>query len=586
MDNAPVYRVLAVDDEPGILTLYRDILCLEAEDPSGLQALFPGQEIGGARPESTTGPIFDLTACATGAEALDVVRWAKAQNRPFAVALIDVRLGPGPDGVEVAETLRALDGLVEIVMVTGHSGLALTELNRRVPPPEKLLYLHKPFRPQELRQLARALGGKWSAECSLRELNENLALLVDARTAELTQANERLSRDIAERHRLEDRLIQSQKMEALGTLAGGIAHDFNNILGVMMGYAEMIRDAAAGGSGLSRRAGEIVTAGDRARDLVNQILNFSRQGPQVKKPLKLAPLIKETLKMMRSAIPASVELRIQVSDPAAHITGDPTQLHQVLLNLCANAAHAMRQEGGRLSVTLAGAAEEGPPLPPELGDPSWYLRLSVSDTGQGMAPEVQERIFDPLFTTQKPGEGTGMGLSVVHGIVKGHDGAITVHSEPGHGSTFHVFLPRTSAMEAQAAPLAAQARPRAARVLLVDDEKPLVDIGREMLEGMGLTVTGRTSSIEALEAFRFRPEAFDLLFTDQSMPNMTGVQLAREVLAIRPELPVILCTGFSEAVSAEIIKGLGLRDLVMKPLLKAQVAASLVRVLGSAGDGP
>jgi signal transduction histidine kinase/ActR/RegA family two-component response regulator len=609
-----------VDHEPGILALYRDILCLEAEGPSGLHALFADQaqgaasgiNPGGGAGESPGQPGFELTACATGAEALAAVRRARKQGTPFALALIDAGLGAGlgadlsaglghgpragkrardVDGAAVAEALRASDPAVEIVMVAGHGGPTLSELNRRIPPPEKLLYLHKPFRPQELRQLARSLGGKWRAECGLRELNENLSRLVEARTAELSAAYEHLSRDVAERRRLEERMAQGRKMEALGTLAGGIAHDFNNILGVIMGYAEMIRDGAADGSGLKRRASEIVTAGDRARDLVTQILNFSRQGPQVKTSVKPATLVRETLTLLRSAIPAGVEVRVEGDDPGLSVIGDPTQLRQVVLNLCSNAAQAMRQGGGALTVALSRAEEPGPSPPPELGGAAGYLRLSVSDTGPGMEPEVLGRIFDPFFTTKKPGEGTGLGLSVCHGIVKGHDGAIVVASEPGRGSAFHVFLPLAGdpAAPREAAALAPEvlARPRPARVLLVDDEKPLTDIGREMLEGLGMTVTARTSSVEALEAFRHRSGDFDLVLTDQAMPNMSGLELARELLAIRPDLPVVLCTGFSDSVSAEAARGLGVAEVVMKPLLKAQVAACLARALGDGGgEGP
>ena len=394
-------------------------------------------------------------------------------------------------------------------------------------------------------------------------------------------------RDITDLVQLERQLRHAQKMEAIATLAGGIAHDFNNILGVIMGYAEIVLTGAAKDPGLERRVREILAAGSRARDLVNQILNFSRQAPQERHSLKLAPLIKEALKLLRSSLPANIAMRTDLRTEDDLVLADPTQVHQILLNLCGNAAHAMRESGGGLDVVLTGASEPGgPPLPAGLGDGRFYLRLTVRDTGHGMPPDVQERIFDPFFTTKKPGEGTGMGLAVVHGIVKRHDGAVTVESEPGKGTAFHVFLPRAQALERPVEAAEPVLLPTKGRILFVDDEKPLVDIGREMLEGFGFEVVARTSSVEALEAFRHRSRDFDLVLSDQSMPNMTGVELAREILRIREDIPIVLCTGFSEGLSLERLRSMGIADCIMKPLLKRQLVECVGRLLRRGGGEP
>ncbi|MGE4292472.1 MAG: response regulator [Desulfovibrio sp.] len=556
--EANSYRLLAVDDEAGMLTLYQDILEYGENAPLALAAAAEGR----SAPHPTGGLRFELELCADGRDAVRAARESKEQGRPFAVALVDVRLRNGPDGVWTAEALRRIDPGLEIVVVTGYSDVSLEELNRRIPPPGKLLYLQKPFRPQELRQLAISLCGKWSTEQELRILNETLA--------------QRVERRISHQKALEEQLRQAQKMESLGTLAGGIAHDFNNILGVILGYSELIREGAGKDAAMRRRVDEIMRAGSRARDLINQILNFSRQGPQERRPLKLVPLIKEALKLLRSSIPSSVAIHTVFNTEEDLALADPTQFHQIVLNLCANAAQAMGEKGGELVIRLADADDSAPA---QLHDPRWFLHFSVADTGPGMDPEVMERIFEPFFTTKPPGEGTGLGLSVVHGIVKTHEGLVYVESEKGRGSTFHVYLPRARAEAATPVQPLPLLQPGKGRVLVVDDEKPLVDIASEMLKGFGFEVTARTSSVEALEAFRFRPDDFDLVVTDYAMPNLTGVELSQELLKIRPDLPVILCTGFSDTNTVERARSLGICDVIMKPILKSKLVQSVSGLL-------
>ena len=396
-------------------------------------------------------------------------------------------------------------------------------------------------------------------------------------------------RDVTERlraeesqRRIEGQLQQAQRLEALGTLAGGIAHDFNNILGIMYGYTEMALSDAPDGS-LQQGLEEVLKAGRRARDLVKQILAFSRMSKWDREPMQIGPIVKETVKLLRASVPANIEIvqKIEVSPAEDKVLADPTQIHQILMNLCTNSAHAMREKGDKLEVSLACVQFNPEDLskPPEL-EPGAYLRITVSDNGQGMDRMTTERIFEPYFTTKGPIGGTGLGLSVVHGIVKSHKGAITVHSEPGMGTTIQVFLPGCRGELKMEEQLSTTPLPVGNEtILLVDDEKSLVDVGRQMLERLGYTVVFTSSSMEALEVFRARPDGFDLVFTDQSMPKMTGLELAGELMRIRPDIPIILCTGFSEAVNAEQAKAAGIVDFIMKPVVVNEMAVAIRRAL-------
>jgi PAS domain S-box-containing protein len=388
--------------------------------------------------------------------------------------------------------------------------------------------------------------------------------------------------DISEQRKLEGQLLQAQKMEAVGTLAGGIAHDFNNILTAILGYAELASFKLPEHSEVQEDLQQCLKAGHRAKDLVQQILAFSRQGKQERKPLDIRPLIKEGLKFLRASLPATIEIREHIEGNLGVIEADPTQIHQVLMNLCTNAAHAMRDKGGILEVSL----ERFDLLPglsatfPEM-EPGPYLKLRVSDTGHGMSPEVQRRIFDPYYTTKQVGEGTGLGLAVVHGVVKSYRGGITVSSQPGKGATFEVFFPGIYPLKAPAQVAQMEPLPLGGheRILFVDDEKAIVEIAQTIIERLGYEVEVRTSSIEAREMFRANPDRFDLVITDMTMPNMTGDRLAQEILGIRPEIPVILCTGFSEYITEDRAKALGIQEFVMKPLVMRDLAKVIRRAL-------
>jgi PAS domain S-box-containing protein len=388
------------------------------------------------------------------------------------------------------------------------------------------------------------------------------------------------------RPQFEAQLRQAQRMDAIGSLAGGIAHDFNNILGVMLGYTEMALMTLKEDDSLKRRLQQVLRAGKRGKELVAQILSFSRPSPQERRPVKISAIVKEALNMLRATLPSTIELKMRLEEDQDTILADPTQMHQVIINLCANAAHAMRDKGGLLDISVepvnldAKAAAQFHGL-----SPGPHLRLTVKDSGHGMDRDTMEKIFDPFFTTKKMEEGTGMGLAVVHGIIKAHEGAITVQSKVGKGSEFQIYLPRVEAMELPGGTEAPVAENGQERLLFVDDEEWLVDMWKEILESLGYQMTVTTRPLEALDMFKKNPQDFDLVIADQTMPQMTGLELAQELLALRPELPVILVTGFSQVVTPETAKAAGVREFIMKPLSISELTNAISQALGKEPQG-
>ena len=386
--------------------------------------------------------------------------------------------------------------------------------------------------------------------------------------------------DITPRRRLEEQLRQSQKMEAIGTLAGGIAHDFNNMLAAILGFTEMAMEDTSDRPEVTKSLGHVTRAAIRARDLVKQILAFSRKAEYTRDPLSVVPIIKETVHLLRSSIPATVEIKLDVSAASDMVLASPTEIQQILMNLATNAFLAMQEKGGILEISLTDVdLEQGysmAGLDVAHGD---YLQLTVSDTGAGMSPEVAKRIFEPFFTTREVGKGTGMGLAVVYGIVNDLRGMIAVESKPGAGSVFRVFLPKVDADVQERDAKASEIIGGKERILFVDDEKLLVEWGRVTLERLGYKVTSLANGTEAINIFRANPFLFDLVITDQTMPGMSGIQLASELLAIRHDLPIILCTGHSDAVSPESAKEVGVREYLMKPLSRKELAGAVRKVL-------
>jgi PAS domain S-box-containing protein len=390
-----------------------------------------------------------------------------------------------------------------------------------------------------------------------------------------------IKRDVTRVFELEKQLQQAQKMEAIGTMAGGIAHDFNNILTAILGYGEMVNDELPEASIVKEDMQKILDGGHRAAALVKQILTFSRQTDIKPRPIQPKIIVKETLKLLEASLPSTIEIRSNLQANEA-VMADPTSIHQIIMNLCTNAGHAMRKNGGILDISLISVEldHDFARVHPEIR-PGQFLRLTVSDTGHGMSHDVKERIFDPFFTTKGEGEGTGMGLSVVHGIVRSLDGAIVVYSEPDRGSSFSVYLPIHSRHQAK------QEEPEEIipggkeHIVFVDDEEFIVDIAQQMLEMLGYRVVGKTDSREAFAYFKEHAGEIDLVITDFTMPHMTGIDLAREIRKIRPELPILLCTGYNTGFSEAELKEAGINAFILKPVVRKELAKVVRKVLDS-----
>ena len=391
-------------------------------------------------------------------------------------------------------------------------------------------------------------------------------------------------RNITDRKRLEKQLVQVQKMEAIGTLAGGIAHDFNNILSAIIGFTEICASTVEEGSQVFHNLQKVLGAGDRAKNLVKQILAFSRQSESEPKPVQVKLIAVEALTLIRATIPTTIEIQQQLESESA-VMADPTQIHQIIMNLCTNAENAMLKNGGKLKVSLLDVV-----IDPESMErygrikSGAYVKLSVSDTGQGMSQDTLDRIFDPFFTTKEKGKGTGMGLSVVHGIVESYGGKVIVDSVPEKGSTFDIYIPAIGVEESAPHQTSELLSSGTERILFVDDEELQVDLGEQMLRRLGYQVTSSMSSVNALDLFRSNPDQFDLVITDMTMPQMTGEKLAREIMQIRPDIPIILCSGYSELMTESQAKQIGIKAFVMKPIVIREMADTIRKVLDATKD--
>ncbi len=406
------------------------------------------------------------------------------------------------------------------------------------------------------------------------EIDSNKYVLVTlSDVSERKQAEE-------EKRNLEVQLRQSQKMEAVGTLAGGIAHDFNNILGSIIGYTNLALDDVPDDTIVNDNLKQVLIAGSRAKDLVRQILTFSRHDEQQKKPVEIASVVRETLILLRSSFPATIEIKQNIEADSSMILADSTQIHQVVMNLCTNALGAMGDTKGVLEVSLKDVdLKSDTVFSHKKLQAGQYIKLSVKDTGCGIDSAIMERIFEPFFTTKDVGEGTGMGLAVIHGIVENHGGTISIDSEVGVGTTFNVFFPKIERSDVSEDGPSEIIVGQGEVILVVDDEKSLVDMMKQMLHRAGYTVVGKTSSTEALETFRAEPDKFDLVITDYAMPDMTGKELAKELLEIRPDIGVILCTGFSEDLNSQEVLNMGIKAFVMKPMDREEITLIIRNIL-------
>ena len=421
--------------------------------------------------------------------------------------------------------------------------------------------------------------------------NQRLEQTVQKRTALLARTNEELRREISahqqldnEKKQLENQLRQAQKMEAIGTLAGGIAHDFNNILAAIMGHTELALMQLEQKAQAQRCLSEVLSASDRAKDLVSQILSFSRHSDSELKPLQVAVIVKEALRLIRSTLPTTISINRMIEDQASIIVGNATQIHQILMNLCTNAAHAMESRGGTLTVALKAVdvsfadLTENESMTAGLA-PGPYVCMTVTDTGHGIPRHLIGRIFDPYFTTKEKDVGTGLGLAVVQGIVQNHGGVIDVSSTEGQGTRFNIYLPRVeSAIKDEVKTL--QALPRGhENVLFVDDDPTLAELGGRLLTTLGYRVVTETAPQRALEMFLHRPEAFDLVITDLIMPGLTGEALAAEILKHSPRTPILVCTGYSERMSEDQLIQIGLKGILYKPIAIHHLAQVIRQVL-------
>ncbi len=540
--QTPHSRILVIDDDQDVWKAYRLVLNPDELSPDSSSAKISQLLGDGETTERENG--FSLSFACQGQEGYQLVAEAKEKD-PIAVAFVDIRMPPGWDGMETAVKIRGIDPDIELVIVTVYSDRSMEEIVRAVGSPDKLLFLRKPFDPEELQQMARALSSKWHL----------------SREREKQQHAQRL---------LEQQLMHAQKMETIGTLAGGIAHDFNNILSAIMGYTDLALMRTPENTPLQEDLRQVRKAADRAADLVRQILTFSRRQQTESHPLQVSLVVKEALKLLRASIPTTIDIRQEVTTQAT-VLADPTQIHQLIMNLCTNAFHAMGDRGGILGVSLTEVALSQSPITANkiALPPGRYVRLMVSDTGNGMDTETMAKIFEPYFTTKEKGKGTGLGLAVVHGIVENHHGGIEVTSEPRQGTTFTVYLPmanQEAAMAAPPAPVPSHRSQAGERVAVVDDESTIRELIGQFLLDAGYRVDIFVNGMDAWQTISRTPKAWDLLITDQTMPGMTGEQLAAMLLAVRPEMPIILCSGNNELLDNDQTRKMGISACLLKPI--------------------
>lgn len=511
---------------------------------------------------------LEIEEAQNGVEALEKIREMKPH-----VVLSDINM-PEMNGLELLRRVSEEEGHIQFVVFTGREDLGAPISALKLGASD---YLRKPLNIEELNLSLKRAFDRWELEHKLEQYTTRLEEMVEERTVDLKRSNDWLKAEMEENRVLEAKLCQAAKLEALGTLAGGITHDFNNILYAITGYADLVLSTLPRDCEPQRNLQEVMNAAHRGQDLVDQILTFSRKTEPRQIPVRLSGVISEVLKMVKCSLPRNVKIIERIEAKEATVLADPTQLQQVVLNLCTNAGHAMGESGGVLEVHLKSLDMDESFVDSRWAfDPGRYLLLSVSDTGCGMTKDVLERVFDPFFTTKAVGEGTGIGLSVVHGIVNDAGGAINIYSEVGKGTTFQVYLPCEDVGAEEEVPEEESSYLGSERVLLVDDEIVLSLLGKKMLERLGYSVTALTSGKEALELFTRAPGDYDVVVLDQVMPGMSGIELADALLKVKEDLLIILCTGFSQMVLEEQAREVGIKAHISKPIV-AQALGKVIR---------
>jgi len=549
-------RILAADDEESILVLYRRVLLGGVDENGGMPDVHEMGEAptGRRQPPGSSQPAFELTLCHNTPEALEQIRLSLERKSPYAVVFLDVRMSPGPDGVYAAQEIRKMDPDVQIVLVTAYSDVNLSEVAARIPPLDKLLYVQKPFHPRELRHLALALASKWQAERAARTTREELEALVLGRTAELLEKNRQLEKEIAERARVQESLVDSQKhlarsrkMEALGQLASGVAHDFNDLLQVILGYNQMAISYLPRDHESAELLNETRKTVEQAATLTRLLLAFSRSQFLQARDIRLNLALPDLLKTARTAMGDKVRLEIHAAENVRPIHADPDQLALVLGNLCENSVQAM-PEGGTIRIDVRDADiprnlhHELVPVGRDKG-----VLLRVEDTGCGMDKHILDHVFEPFFTTWDKSGGTGLGLSAVYGIVKQHGGAINVTSLPGKGTVFEIYFPASegAATPSPATRLPANTRGGAETILLAEDDKIIIEMAKSILERAGYTVLTAMDGEEALEVFHAHKDEIALIILDVVMPKIGGQDASEKIHALRGGIPILFTSGYS-----------------------------------------
>lgn len=584
-DEADRVRILAVDDERHTLELFEEVLRGDLATPAEGDELAALEErLFAGEPATVSRLCFDVVLCQQGERAVDTVRAAVEAAEPFSVAFIDVRMPPGRDGVWTAEMIRSLDPAVEIVMVTAYSDLDPREIARRVPPVEKLLYIQKPFHPQEIVQFSCSLGRKWRVEREFLALRRELEEKVEERTAALMETNRLLEVQIRERERAEEErrkleftLQHAHKMKAIGTLAGGIAHDFNNLLMGIQGRVSLMELGAGAGDPHREHLKSIEKIIKRGADLTKQLLGFARGGKYEVAPTDLNELIRSSTELF-SHTRKEILLRRYFAPDLWTVEVDRSQVEQALLNIYLNAWQAM-PDGGELHLRTANVVIGEEYVKPFRVQPGKYVKVSITDTGVGMTEEVRRRCFEPFFTTRETGEGTGLGLASAYGITKNHGGIINVYSEVGEGTTFTLYFPASGKeVETRAVDEGRIVRGRGT-ILLVDDEEMIIEVGAGILKALGYEVLVARSGSEAVEIYEHYREDVALVILDMIMPGEGGEETFERLKAADPWVKVLLSSGYSiNGRAARILEG-GCSGFIQKPCTLNELSQKICEIL-------